>query len=66
MLKRLMAMASCVALSLAAPVYAADNTMFNGKTITYIVATAPAGVTTPMAGCSRATCRNICPVRASW
>jgi len=43
MLKRLMAMASCVALILAAPANAADSNMFSGKTITYIVATAPGG-----------------------
>src|SRR6185295_12453745 len=42
MLKRLLAI-SAVALAATAPAHAADNNIFNGKTITYIVATAPGG-----------------------
>ena len=42
MLKRLLAIAMA-ALVLAAPAYAADNTMFKGKSITFIIATGPGG-----------------------
>ena len=33
---------------------------YKGKTVNYIVATAPGGVTTPMAGWLQNSCRSIC------
>jgi len=43
MLKIWLAVAGSVALLLASPALAADSVLFNGKTITYIVATTPGG-----------------------